>query len=172
MVSGRGIAVTTRRFFGNPQFLTYARHLRKLHELIRTGADESEEGESLRDRMDEPAEYLTREEVDFLNGVSADFYTLSGPASPIRANPPAVLQDDLKGALDAQDAGDFAKALGLLRKNEAYLDPAYVAWLRGNVWSKAGESDIAEAFFQRAKNLTPQNESCAVGSLDAPISDD
>ena len=53
--------MTTKRFFGNPQFLTYARLLRKLHQLIREGTDETKEGESLRNLMDEPGEYLTHD---------------------------------------------------------------------------------------------------------------
>jgi tetratricopeptide (TPR) repeat protein len=117
--------------------------------------------------MDEPAENLTPEEVNCLNAVSADFYTLSGSPSHVQPNPPPALRDDLRGALDARDAGDFAKALELLRKNEAFLDPAGVAYLRGSIWSEAGENEIAVDFFQRAKDLAPQNGNYASMWLDA-----
>src|SRR5713226_5733941 len=55
--------MTTQRFFNNPHFLTYARLLRRLHQLIREGADEMEEGELLPEQMDEPADHLAPEEV-------------------------------------------------------------------------------------------------------------
>jgi tetratricopeptide (TPR) repeat protein len=159
--------MTTQRLFKNPQFLTYTHLLRQLHQLIREGADETVEGEALRNRMDEPAEFLTHEEVDCLNAISADFYTLTGPPSHVQHNPPSALRDDQLGALDARDARDFTKALDLVRKIEPYFDPAYVAYLRGSIWAKAGENEIAVDFFQRAKELAPQNAGYAYMWLDA-----
>jgi hypothetical protein len=145
--------VTRQRFFNNPQFLAYARLLRQLHQLIRDGADESEEGEALRGRMDEPAEDLTPEEVNCLNAISADFYTLTDPTSRSQPGSPEM-KDRLIEVSDAREIGDFAKALDLLRKNEASLDPAVVASWRGRIWSELGESQIAADFFQRASELT------------------
>jgi hypothetical protein len=144
--------MTTQRFFSNPYFLTYARLLRLLHQLIREGTDETEAGDVVREQMDEPADHLTSEEIDCLNGISADFYTLRGP--PAKHHPsPADVRNKLKEMSDAREAGDYVKALDLARRNEAYLDPAVVADFRGRVWSEAGEKEMAGVFIGRAKEM-------------------
>jgi len=158
----------SKQFFANPHFLNYARLLRELHQLIRAGTDETEQGEALRERMDQPAEHLSPEEVDCLNAISADFYTLAGPA-PQTLPAPAYVRDRLKEVLDAREGQDFGKALELLRKNEQYIDPAAAASFRGSIWSKAGENEIALDFFQRANELAPGNGHCASMGLDAAL---
>lgn len=66
-----------QQFFLNPAVGNYLSLLRRLHELIRSGDDETADGEALRDSMDQPAETLTTEEIECLNGISADFYSLA-----------------------------------------------------------------------------------------------
>jgi tetratricopeptide (TPR) repeat protein len=158
--------MSTQRFFRNPHFLAYARLLHQLHFLIRGDADETQDGEALRERMDEPAEYLAPEEVESLHGISADFYTLGGPAWLVQPLTP-VARAELNEALDARNARNFAKALDLLRKNQAYRDPAGLTYARGSIWSEAGEHEIAADFFQRAKELAPENTNYAYIWLDA-----
>ena len=144
--------MTSRKFFENPAFLAYARLLRALHELIRAARDESPEGEAIREQMETPAASLTAEEVDCLNAISADFYTLSdAPSQPQHA--PPDLRSRLLEILEARDAGDSARALDLLRQNEAFLDPAVVAFMRGRIWAQAGEPEIARDFFRQARTL-------------------
>jgi hypothetical protein len=156
--------MTTQRFFSNPSFLTYARLLRRLHQMIREGTDETEEGELLREQMDEPAEHLTLEEVECLNAISADFYTLGG--SPVQHQPtPADMPDRMKEMSDARDAGDYVKALDLARRNEAYLDPAVLANFRGRVWAEAGENEIAGEFFRRATDLSAHSRQLESGTV-------
>jgi hypothetical protein len=145
-----------RRFFDNPQFLSSARLLHQLHRLIRDNQDETPEGEALRERMDEPAEHLTPEEVDALNAISADFYTLSGQTWEVLPSPPSA-QEALKEVLEARERGDFIRALDLLRTNQKYHDAAALSYLRGKIWSEAGEKAIAEDFFRRAKELKGEN---------------
>lgn len=144
--------MTLQRFFDNQHFRAYVRLLHQLHQMIRAGTDETEEGEALRDRMDGPANYLSQEEIDCLNTISADFYTLSDPPWQIQLGP-LLAHEELKEVLEARDARDFVKALDLLRKNQAYLDAASASSLRGSIWSQAGENEIAKDFFRRAKEL-------------------
>jgi tetratricopeptide (TPR) repeat protein len=120
------------------------------------GADETEDGEALRARMDEPAEHLTQEEVACLNAISADFYTLVEPPWQVQTSPPEA-REELNEVLDASAALDFVRALDLLRKNQAYRDAASVSYMRGTIWSQAGEDEIALDFFRRAKELAPEN---------------
>lgn len=144
--------MTVQRFFDNPHFLAYVRLLRQLHQLIREGVDETAEGEELRERMDEPARDLSQEEIDCLNGISADFYTLTDSPWQIQPGPPAASQEWIE-MQKTREARDFVRALDLLRRNQAYHDAAVVACERGNIWSEAGENEIAVEFFQRVKEL-------------------
>jgi hypothetical protein len=154
----------TQRFFTNPYFLKYVRLLRQLHQLIRAGTDKTEEGESLREQMDEPAAHLTSEEVECLNAISADFYTLSGSTVQHKTSA-ADVQERLKEMSDARDAGDYVKALDLARQNEPYLDPAAVAEFRGRVWAEAGEKEIAGEFFRRGTELSAQSRQLESGTV-------
>ncbi|HTU89486.1 MAG TPA: hypothetical protein VMF69_05260 [Gemmataceae bacterium] len=144
--------MTTQRFFDNPHFRTYVRLLQQLHRLIRDGVDETAEGEVLRERMDEPARDLSQEEIDCLNGISADFYTLGDPPRQIQPSSPTARQEwnEMQKARESQD---FVRALDLLRRNQTYHHAATVAYERGNIWSEAEEKEIAGEFFQRAKEL-------------------
>src|SRR5581483_1103698 len=119
--------MTTPRFFDNPHFRDYVRLLQQLHRLIREGVDETDEGEELRERMDEPARDLSRDEIYCLKGISADFYTLSDPPWQIQPSPPAESQE-WKEMQKAREARDFVRALHLLRKNQADHDAATVAF--------------------------------------------
>lgn len=144
--------MTAQRFFDKPHFVGCVYLLRQLHQLIGEGVDETAEGEEWRERMDEPARDLSQEEIDCLRGISADFYTLSDPPWQVQSSPPAASQQ-WKEMQKAREARDFVRALDLLRKNQAYHDAATVAYERGNIWTKAGEKEIAAEFFQRAKEL-------------------
>jgi tetratricopeptide (TPR) repeat protein len=101
-----------------------------------------------------------------LNALSADFYTLTGPPLQVQANLPPGFREDRRAVVDARESGDFVRALNLVRKIEPYLDPALAAYWRGSIWARAGETDIALAFFKRAEELAPQNGGYAYVWLD------
>src|SRR5690348_14062241 len=138
--------MTIQRFFDNPHFLAYVRLLRQLHQLIREGVDETAEGDELRERMDEPARDLSQEEIDCLNGISADFYTLSDPPWQVQPSYP-LAQQEWKEVQKARAARDFVRALDLLRRNQVCYDASTVASERGKIWSEVGENEIAVEFF-------------------------
>lgn len=145
------------RFFDNPHFLTYVRLLRDLHEAIREGKDESEEGERIRDQMDEPGSRLTPDEIASVQGISADFYSLteppSNPITPFRRE----VADDVAESMEARDLKDFPRALDLLRRRAEHLKSAAVASLRGRIWMEAKEFAIASLYLERAAGLEPDN---------------
>jgi hypothetical protein len=125
--------------------------------LIREGTDETPVGEALRDRMDEPGSRLSPDQIASANGISADFYSLAASsAAPVLPQTDEV-QEGLKSALEARDHGDFDRALELLRKHADYLNPAVLSFVRGSIWGKAGEDQIALQFFRRASELDPTN---------------
>jgi tetratricopeptide (TPR) repeat protein len=147
----------SERFFRNPSFLDYVRLLYELHRAIKEGWDETAEGEALRERMDEPGRGLSREEITSLNGISADFYSLTEMPVPDSQEVPAEAMADLRSALEARKSSDFNRSLELLRKHAECSPPASLAYLRGRIWLDAGEFAIATEFLQRASELDPGN---------------
>jgi hypothetical protein len=145
----------TRSFFDNPDFLAYVRLLHRLHALIRLGQDESQEGESLRDALDAPGSRLSSDEIRCVSGISADFYTLEGPAVLPPTTPDS--RADLQPALLARDRQEYAQAFDLLRQLAESVPPAVLAYVRGTIWQAAGEHTIATDFFARAAHLEPEN---------------
>jgi hypothetical protein len=144
-----------RTFFDNPDFLQYVRLLSELHQLIREGTDETPEGEALRDRMDDPGSRLSSDEIVSVNAISADFYSLAASSTgPVLPQTDEV-EADLRSALDSRDRREFSRALDLLRKRAAHINPAVLSYVRGSIWGKAGEDEIAFQFFRRAAQLDP-----------------
>ncbi len=111
------------QFFLNPAFIAYVRLLYQLHRAIKEGWDETDEGEALRERMDEPGRGLSGEEIASLGGVSADFYSLMEMAVPDSQEVTAEAMADLESALAARKSSDFNRSLELLRKH-AYCVPS------------------------------------------------
>ena len=149
--------MTVLHFFDNPDFREYVRSLHKLHLAIKEGWDETAEGEALREHMDESGSRLSGEEISSLNGISADFYSLTdtppGEVSPITAE----VMADLGSVLQSRKTNDFNRALELLRKHVERIPPARLAYLRGSIWMEAGEYPIAAMFLKRASALEPDN---------------
>jgi tetratricopeptide (TPR) repeat protein len=149
--------LATDRFFNDPDFIKYVRLLYDLHVAIREGWDESSKGEVLRDRMEDPGSRLSGEEIVSLNGISADFYSLTDESITTLLPITADVMADLDEAVQARESREFDKALRLLRKHSRNIPPASLAYLRGRTWMAAGEYQIASAFLQRASDLDPEN---------------
>jgi hypothetical protein len=149
--------MSDRQFFDNPSFLDYVRSLYELHVAIQGGWDESPEGEALRDRMDDSGGRLSGGEIASLNGISADFYSLTDPPPGELLPITADVMSDLESVLRARKLKDFSMALELLRKHADRIPPARLAYLRDGVWMEAGEYPIATIFLQRATALEPDN---------------
>jgi tetratricopeptide (TPR) repeat protein len=145
------------QFFENPDYLKYIRLLWELHAAIREGKDESEEGEAIRDQMDDPGGRLSPAEIDSVNGISADFYSLTDqPAALVRPRTEDV-QRDLAEAMSARASRNFNWTLEVLRSRSGFLEPAALAFQRGRTWMEANEYKIAVLFLQRASELEPAN---------------
>jgi hypothetical protein len=142
---------------GNADFVACVRLLRDLHAAIREGTDESEAGERIRDEMDGPGSRLSPDEIASVQGISADFYSLMDPPTGPVLTRTAEVDDDLAESESARASSRFHQALDLLRKRAGFLTPAALAFARGRIWMEAGESDIASLFFERARELDPEN---------------
>ena len=155
------------RFFRNPSYIDYIRLLFDLHRAIAEGWDETEKGEALRDRMDEPGSRLTSDETASISGISADFYSLTDTPSSALSPMTADALSDLQPIFHPQQSGDFHRAFELLREHAGSIPPASLAYCRGKIWMEAGEHQIAASFLERASDLDPHNANFRYRALHA-----
>jgi hypothetical protein len=147
----------TDRFFQNQDYSEYIRLLFDLHRAISEGWDETESGEMLRERMDEPGSRLSRDEIDSVSRIAADFYSLTDAPSYSCSPLTAVQLADLQPVFQHQNLTEIHIALELLRNHGGSIPPASLAYLRGKIWMEAREYRIAAAFLERATELDPNN---------------
>src|SRR4051812_5283432 len=130
--------MTKRPLPMSPAYVQYVRGLHRLHALVAEGRDDSPEADAVRDGMDEPGYALSEAERQRVNGLSEDLYSLSDPPAPApEPNPQATRK--LMEAAEARSAGDWDRALELLRRWGRYLEPAELSFQRGCVWKEAGD---------------------------------
>ena len=155
------------RFFHNQHFIDYVRLLFELHRAISEGWDETELGEAIRERMDEPGSRLSSNEIASSSGIAADFYSLTD-APPVVISPMAAdAWTALQRVFQPRKSMDFHGALDLLRKHADTIPPASLAYLRGKIWMEAEEFAIAAAFLKRTNELDASNENFRYMALHA-----
>lgn len=140
----------------NPDYLAMVRGTRALHRLSAAGKDESPEADAVRDATARPWESLSEIERQRVGNLSEDLYSLDEPppvAQPITPQAQAKLND----AFEARERGEWDRALDLLRRWRAYVDPALVSYLRGSIWLEAGDPETAVLFLEHAARLQPEN---------------
>ncbi len=69
----------------------------------------------------------------------------------------AEAQAKLLEAFEARQRGEWDKALDLLRRWRAHIDPSLVSYLRGSIWLEAGDPETAALFYAHAHKLEPTN---------------
>ncbi len=141
----------------NPSYLAMVRGTRELHQLIAVGKDDSPEADVIRDATDGPWQALTEVERNRVRNLSEDLYSLDEPpqaVQPMNRQAQAKLND----AFEARHRGEWDRALDLLRRWRAHIDPALVSYLRGSIWLEAGDPGTAVLFHEHAFKLQPDNE--------------
>jgi hypothetical protein len=110
----------------NPNYLAMVRGTRELHQLLTVGKDDSPEAEAIRDATDGPWQVLSEVERNRVRNLSEDLYSLVEPLpSPQRMT--AEAQAKLLEAFEARQRGEWDKALDLLRRWRAHIDPSLVS---------------------------------------------
>src|SRR4051812_32575358 len=98
--------------------------------------------------MDGPWEGLSAAERKRVASLSADLNATSEITSP---HPPLAMtaeaHENLTRAYEARQRGDWDRVLDLLRQWGGYAPSALVSYLRGTVWSAAGDAETAAVFF-------------------------
>ncbi len=136
---------------------------------MRDGFSESDEAEAIRDQMDFPWRQLSPEEINRVDGMSADLYTLESD-SPIQ-HPEAGGINSAEFAAEIKAArkdGDYDRILSLLRDKPQFISADRAAFLRGWCYEQLGEAETAELFFQNAARLDSANDLYDVFVVDQP----
>jgi tetratricopeptide (TPR) repeat protein len=140
----------------NPAYLAMVRGTRELHQLLAAGKDDSPEADAIRDATDGPWQALSEAERDRVRKLSEDLYSLVEPPPTAQPTNPQA-QAKLLEAFEARKRGEWDRALDLLRRWRAYIDPALVSYLRGSTWLEAGDPETAALFYGHASRLEPTN---------------
>jgi tetratricopeptide (TPR) repeat protein len=141
----------------NPNYLAMVRGTRELHQLLAVGKDDSPEADAIRDATDGPWEALSEVERNRVRNLSEDLYSLVEPPPPAQPMNPQA-QAKLNEAFEAKQRGEWDRALDLLRRWQAHIDPALASYLRGSIWLAAGDPGTAALFFEHASKLNPDSE--------------
>ena len=141
----------------NPNYLVMVRGTRELHRLLAAGKDDSPEADVIRDATDGPWEALSEVERNRVRNLSEDLYSLVEPPPPAQPMNPRA-QTKLNQAFEAKQRGEWDRALDLLRRWRAYIDPALVSYLRGSIWLQAGDPATAALFYEHAHNSQRDNQ--------------
>ena len=112
----------------SPSYLAMVRGTRELHQLLAAGKDDSPEADAIRDATDGPWQALSEVERKRIGNLSEDLYSLIEPPPPAKPLDPQA-QAKLGEFFEARQSGEWDRALGLLRRWRAHIDPALVSYL-------------------------------------------
>jgi len=129
-----------------PSYRAMVRGTRELHQLIAEGKDDSPEADAIRDATDGPWQALSEVERTRVQSLSEDLYSLAESPTAQSMNPQA--QARLVEAFEAKNRGEWDRALDLLRRWRAHIDPSLVNYLRGSIWFEAGDPETAAIFLK------------------------
>lgn len=102
--------------------------------------------------MDAPGERLSREELEAVKGIAADFYSLAETRDVLPADAERA-EELVRPVARERESRRFAEALELARQCEGVLPPARLAEVRATIWQAANEPKIAQMFFEGAARL-------------------
>jgi hypothetical protein len=133
----------------------YGRLLLHLHELIAKGQGDDPQADSVRDRMGAPWYGLTAAEQERPGGQSEDLAALA------ENNPRAVKMSAEERRQWGQqfgaafEAGDWDRALLLLRRPPDDVPADHVALFQADCWEHLGCPEVALRFMRAATRLDP-----------------
>ena len=144
------------RFSDNSAYVVYERLLKELHRYLAAGQNDTPEVDAIHDQMDDLESRLSGEEIERLNGLSADLYMLDGD----EILEPATLPTHQLGlSLQASyDQNNWNQVLRFLRMQNRPLSVDRVAYLRARAYDELGHLDTALVFMGYASEAKPDNE--------------
>ena len=148
---------TDSMYADSRHYREYQRLLVELHALIASGAGDSPQAMALREEMEGPEAYLSREEIIRLNALSGDLSMMHDREIPEPEVTGSVPSDELPLRLTlAYQQRDWEGMLRLLRADVSkFLRPAQVAYMRSRSYEALDELAPAVAFMDEAARRDP-----------------
>ena len=132
---------------------TYSRLLLRLHDLIARGQGDASEGDAIRDELDAPWYAMTEAEQQRVGGLSEDLYALA-EKNPRSVTMPAEERRQWGQEFGAAfEAGDWDRALVLLRRPPDDVPADHVAFFQADCWEQLASPEVALRFMRAATRL-------------------
>lgn len=140
-----------KSFRENPYFGQYVDLLIRLHDAMRNANED--EAEQLREKMDEPGLHLTRDEIQWVKGLSSDLYMFDNDESfrPLDRTPLQLITD-IKAATERSDG----EALLQLLRRADFISPEHRAWFRSRAYDMLGYYGLSLRFLAFASDQAPE----------------
>jgi hypothetical protein len=134
----------------------YGRLLLRLHELIAKGQGDNAEADAVRDEMEAPWYAMTEAEQERVSGLSEDLYALAG--NTLRSVKMSAEERREWGQAfgAAFEAGDWDRALVLLRRPPDDVPADHVAYFQADCWEHLGCPEVALRFMRAATGLNTE----------------
>lgn len=136
-------------------FERYKELLLELHDLIAEGRGNTPGANKVRQAMEGPERDLTEDEIELLDGLSADLYMLRGKEIFEPLAPDESIADIAMKFSSARREHNWSDVLALLRKDVPEITEALRAYLRAVAYDKLGEVDVALSFMLYAVAQNP-----------------
>jgi tetratricopeptide (TPR) repeat protein len=144
---------------GSLHIREYTRLLRHLHLSLAAGDGDSPEANRIRDELEGHLPFLTQQQYHRAEGLCEDLYSLveDSPSSASANSLPPRNKEDYIADVRREWGEDWDRVLQVIREGAKLLPLAWVSYVRGRAWEELGDPDTALLFFDRARQLDPEN---------------
>lgn len=143
----------TPEFANNPAFVTFEKQLRLLHEWISAGEGDSDKADLLRSEMADNYRSLSAHEVEHLNGLSEDLYSLSEEPDQPASTPKPNQAQTASEIIGARALNNWHVVLSGLRQIGSAMSAYDLAFQRYQAYARLGQYETALLFLRRAVQL-------------------
>lgn len=153
----------------SPSVPTYARLLRRSHDLIAQDKGDSPEADALAERMDRPWLALSAQEQRRMRGLSADLHALrAGGPKRVEMSPDRVAdwQQTARDTYARSELGDADALLDFLRQPIPSNLPRHVVpFLQAKGWEALGDLETALVFMREAERHEAEQRASVLSFL-------
>jgi len=147
----------TLEFIQNPVFRRFEKRLLELHELMASGKDDDATADALREEMTSDYRSLTSKEVDFLQGLSEDLYSLTEVKTPTTKEDSTTEAELAKQLMIARQRENWTAVLHYLRPLAHRFPSEALAFQRYQAYLRLGLIESAYLFLRHSSELDPMN---------------
>ncbi len=141
----------------NPHYQASARAIRELHRLLHEGLDDSDEADRIRDESDKHWWPLSANEIDSLQNLSADLYTIGNEShqeNEVSGRDESNVGQQIREALTS---GDHSQVVRLLKQSPSEVSPQAASCFRSFYWMAQDDFESDLLFMDEAIRLDPEN---------------